>query len=288
MQTRSITITGALLVLAMPALAQEDISFKATAVADGLYMLEGVGGFAGGNLGLLAGADGVVLIDDGLEQYSAKLLAAVGEAAGAPVDFVINTHVHGDHVGGNAALHATGARIVAHDSIRARMVAEEAAPAALPELTFNDEMSFHLNGQHAHLVHVPRAHTDGDSVILFPDANVIHTGDAMFNGLFPFIDLDSGGSVDGYIAAQTRLIDLADEETRIIPGHGPLANRGDLVRARDMLVDAAARVQALLDKGMTGEEIVAANPLADYHDNWNWAFITTERMTETLIRALSD
>lgn len=288
MQTQLFTIPGALLVLAMPALAQEDISFKATAVADGLYMLEGVGGFAGGNLGLLAGEDGVVLIDDGLEQYSTKLLDAVGETAGAPVDFVINTHVHGDHVGGNAALHATGARIVAHDSIRVRMVDAEAAPEALPELTFNNEVSFHLNGQQAHLVHLPRAHTDGDAVILFPDANVMHTGDAMFNGLFPFIDLDSGGSVDGYIAAQTRLIDLANEETRIIPGHGPLANRGDLVRARDMLVDAAARVQALLDKGMSGEEIVAANPLADYHDNWNWDFITTERMTETLIRALSE
>ncbi|MBT8085493.1 MAG: MBL fold metallo-hydrolase, partial [Woeseia sp.] len=130
--------------------------------------------------------------------------------------------------------------------------------------------------------------TDGDAIIIFPDANVIHTGDAMFNGLFPFIDLDSGGSVGGFIAAQTRMIELANEETRIIPGHGPLANRADLVRARDMLADAETRVQALLDKGMSGEEILAANPLADYHDNWSWEFITTERMTESLIRALSD
>lgn len=288
MHIRWFTYLGAALLLSMPAAAQEDISFKSTKVADGIYMLEGVGGFAGGNLGLLAGDEGVVLIDDGLEQYSAKLLSAVGEAAGAPVDFVINTHVHGDHVGGNAALHAHGARVVAHDNIRVRMVASEAARDALPELTFNDEMTFHLNGQQARLMHVPHAHTDGDAVILFPEANVIHTGDAMFNGLFPFIDLDSGGSVAGFIAAQSRLIDMVDEETRIIPGHGPLANRADLIRARDMLVDAEARVQALLDKGMSGEEIVAANPLADYHDNWNWGFITTERMTQTLIRALSE
>jgi glyoxylase-like metal-dependent hydrolase (beta-lactamase superfamily II) len=251
-------------------------------------MLEGVGGFTGGNLGVLAGDDGVVLIDDGLEQYSDKLLAAVGEAAGAPVDFVINTHVHGDHVGGNSALHAQGARIVAHDSIRARMVASDAQPDALPELTFNDEMSFYLNGQQAHVMHVASAHTDGDAVILFPDANVIHTGDAMFNGLFPFIDLDSGGSVSGYIAAQSKLIKLANEETRIIPGHGPLANRADLVRARDMLVDAESRVRAMLDKGMNADAILAADPLADYGESWSWGFITTERMTQTLIRALSE
>lgn len=288
MQIRQFGYLVSAALLVAPALAQEDISFKTTQVADGIFMLEGVGGFVGGNLGVLAGSDGVVLIDDGLEQYSEMLLAAVGEAAGAKVDFVINTHVHGDHVGGNAALHAHGARVVAHDNIRARMVAEDTASDALPELTFSDQMTFHLNGQQAHLLHVASAHTDGDAVILFPAANVIHTGDAMFNGLFPFIDLDSGGSVSGFIAAQTRLIDLADEETRIIPGHGPLANRADLVRARDMLVDSAARVQALLDKGMSAEEILAANPLALYHDNWNWGFITTERMTQTLVRALSE
>ncbi|NND55270.1 MAG: MBL fold metallo-hydrolase [Gammaproteobacteria bacterium] len=278
-------LTAAFL-LACPALAQEEISFKSTQLADGLYMLEGVGGFTGGNLGLLAGADGVVLIDDGLEQYSAKLLTTVAATADAPVDFVINTHVHGDHVGGNAALHAQGARVVAHDSIRVRMLEADTAAAALPELTFTDEISFHLNGQSMQIMHVAQAHTDGDAVILFPDANAIHTGDVMFNGLFPFIDLDSGGTVSGFIEAQTRLIELSDEETRIIPGHGPLANRADLVRARDMLVDAAARVQALLDRGLDADAIKAANPLADYHDNWNWGFITTERMTETLLRAL--
>ncbi len=168
------------------------------------------------------------------------------------------------------------------------MVASDAARDALPELTFNNEMSFYLNGQRAHLLHVANAHTDGDAVIVFPEANVIHTGDTMFNGLFPFIDLDSGGSVSGFIAAQTRLINLANEETRIIPGHGPLANRADLVRARDMLADAESRIRALLDQGMTADAILAANPLADYGESWSWGFITTERMTQTLIRALSE
>ncbi|MGB5346031.1 MAG: MBL fold metallo-hydrolase [Woeseia sp.] len=288
MKIRQLGYLGAALILTAGAFAQDDISFKSTKLADGLYMLEGVGGFAGGNLGLLAGDDGVVLIDDGLEQYTAQLLEAVSAAAGARVDFVINTHVHGDHVGGNAALHSHGARIVAHDSIRARMVASDAARDALPELTFNNEMSFYLNGQRAHLLHVANAHTDGDAVIVFPEANVIHTGDTMFNGLFPFIDLDSGGSVSGFIAAQTRLINLANEETRIIPGHGPLANRADLVRARDMLADAESRIRALLDQGMKADAILAANPLADYGESWSWGFITTERMTQTLIRALSE
>lgn len=288
MSLRALTVAVVALLFGASADAQEDISFKSTRISDGLFMLEGVGGFAGGNLGLLAGDDGIVLIDDGMEQYSEKMLAAVSEAAGGDVDFVINTHEHGDHVGGNAALHAQGARVVAHDNIRVRMVASEARPEALPEITFNDQVTFHLNGQEARVMHVARAHTDGDSVILFPDANVIHAGDVMFNGLFPFIDLDTGGTLDGFIAAQTRLIDMADEETRIIPGHGPLANRADLVRARDMLVDAEARVQALLDRNMSAEDIVAANPLADYHEAWNWGFITTERMTESLIRALSE
>ena len=288
MQTRQLAHLGAALLLTTSAFAQDDISFKTTELAEGLYMLEGVGGFTGGNLGVLAGADGVILIDDGMEQYSAKLLAAVAEAAGAPVDFVINTHVHGDHVGGNAALHAQGARIVAHDNIRVRMIASDAAADALPELTFNDELTFHVNGQRAHLLHVERAHTDGDAVILFPDANVIHTGDTMFNGLFPFIDINTGGSLDGFIAAQSRLIELADEETRIIPGHGPLANRADLVRARDMLVDAAARVKALLDEDTAADEIIAAKPLAVYDADWSWGFIDADRMTEMLVRILSE
>jgi glyoxylase-like metal-dependent hydrolase (beta-lactamase superfamily II) len=287
MQTRWYGLAA--MALALTATAEEsDITFKSTALAPGLYMLEGTGGFAGGNLGLLTGADGVVLIDDGLEPLAEKMLAAVQKVSGDPVDFVINTHVHGDHVGGNAKLHQLGATVVAHDSIRQRMIDSDSAKDALPELTFSDEVTFHLNGHRAHVFHVEHAHTDGDAVIHFPDANVIHTGDAMFNGMFPFIDLDSGGSVDGYIAAQTRLIEMANDATRIIPGHGPLASRDDLVAARDMLADAKARVGKLVDDGLSEDEIVAKNPLADYHDDWSWDFITTERMTQTLYRALAN
>lgn len=280
-------VLAAGMLLAANVAAQDDIQFKSTQLGTGLYMLEGVGGFSGGNLGLLIGDDGVVLIDDGLEPLAGKTLAAVQKVSGAPVDFVINTHVHGDHLGGNAALHQHGATIVAHDSIRQRLLDSDAARDALPELTFAEEVTFHLNNHKARVLHVEHAHTDGDAIIHFAEANVIHTGDAMFNGLFPFIDLDSGGSVDGYITAQNLLLGMSDAETRIIPGHGPLANRGDLIRARDMLADARDRIQALLDDGVTADEILSQNPLADYAE-WSWDFITTERMTEQLVRGLSE
>ena len=246
-------------VFCMPVVAQEtEISYQSTELAPGLYMLEGQGGFAGGNLGLMTGADGVVLIDDGLPPLTDTLLAALGKLTKDPIEFVINTHVHGDHIGGNAILGKQGATIVAHDKLRQRLVAEgmtgangkEPAPRdALPVLTFSDSATFHLNGRDAFVFHVEHAHTDGDAVIHFRKDNVIHAGDAMFNGIFPFIDLDSGGSVEGYIAAQRRILDLADEETKIIPGHGPLANKKDLKAAVEMLETAHARVRALVDAG---------------------------------------
>lgn len=297
LKTMPLALLPAIFVLSSSVLVAQapGISFKPTEVAPGLYMLEGQGGFSGGNLGLLTGDDGVVLIDDGLPPLTGKLLAALEALTEDPVEFLINTHVHGDHIGGNEAFGKRDATIVAHDNLRRRLVADGmttpsgdvAAPKdALPVVTFSDSVTFHLNGREAFVFHVEHAHTDGDAVIHFRDDNVIHAGDAMFNGLFPFIDLDSGGSVDGYIAAQERILALADEETRIIPGHGPLADQNDLKVALQMIKDARARVRALVEAGQSEEQILAANPLADYHDDWNWGFITTERMTQTLIRAL--
>ncbi len=282
---------------ALPSAAQDaEISFKSTEVAPGIFMLEGRGGFTGGNLGLLIGDDGVVLIDDGLEPLADKTLAAVAEITRDPVDFVINTHLHGDHIGGNEAFHRAGATIISQDNTRLRLSEQVQAGTdddtvmatdALPQITFSHSMTFHLNGHEAFVFHVPAAHTDGDAIIFIRDANVLHTGDAMFNGIFPFIDLDSGGSVAGYIAAQEDMLSLAGPGTRIIPGHGPVADRDDLQASRDMLVDARDRVQHLINEGQSEDEVVAANPLAVYHDKWNWQFITTERMTRTLFRGLT-
>lgn len=287
---RGIVCTVALAAISGPAVAQNDaIRIQSTEVVPGLYVLEGADGqFAGGNMGLLVGDDGVVLIDDGLEPVGPALLDAIANLTGDPVDYLINTHVHGDHVGSNAAMHQAGATIVAHDNIRSRMASDSENPVpvtALPEITFNDSVTLHLNGMRLHVMHVASAHTDGDGIILFPDINVIHTGDVMFNGLFPFIDMDAGGSVEGYLAAQDRVIGLADDETIIIPGHGPLANKTDLQRTRNMIADCYARVRSLVAAGKSEEDIVAANPLADYHDDWNWDFITTERMTRSMVRA---
>jgi glyoxylase-like metal-dependent hydrolase (beta-lactamase superfamily II) len=273
---------------AVAAIAQEgEISWKSTEVVPGIYMLEGQGGFAGGNISLVIGEDGVVLIVDGIEPVAAVTVAAIESLTGDPVDFVINTHAHGDHIGANEAYRQKGATVVSHDNLRKQMIKDGSGASALPTLTFADEVTFHLNGHTARVFHVARAHTDGDAVIHFPEVNVIHAGDTMFNKLFPFIDMDSGGSVNGYIAAQKKIISMADAETRIIPGHGPLASKADLQAAVDMLEDARDRVAELVVAGKSVEEVVAENPLADYHDTWNWGFITTERMTQALFRSLT-
>lgn len=284
--------TIVLLVLAATSVAgAADNPFEATELAPGIFMLAGSGNeFVGGGVGLLVGDEYVVLIDDVIVPTAPQLLEKVQEIAGRPVDFVINTHVHGDHVGGNEQAAKNGAIIVAHDNLRRRMEADpklNTGPGALPVITFSDNVTFHVNGQQAFVFHVAQAHTDGDAVIHFRDANVIAAGDISFRGIFPFIDLDSGGSVAGFKAAMRRVIEIADDETKIITGHGPAGTRAGVEQDLAMLVDAEARVKALVDQGLTADEIVAANPLADYHDDYNWGFITTERMTRTLIRSLT-
>ena len=277
----------ALLVLLTPlASAQEaPAPIEHTEVADGIYMLHTVG-----SVGLLVGDDYVVMIDDSLRRTGDAVVAKAEELAGRPVDFVINTHVHGDHVGSNQTLAETGAIIVAHDNIRKRMLVDpelNTGPGALPVITFSDEVTFHINGHEARVFHLPKAHTDGDAAILFVEANVIAPGDIVFRGIFPYIDLDNGGSVAGYQAAMQTLIDMANEDTKFISGHGPMGTRAGLEQDLAMLNDAEALVKALIDKGMDEEQIVAANPLSKYHDQYNWQFITTERMTRTLIRSLT-
>jgi len=288
---RKASLLMALLAWAFVSHAQEmATSVKSSEVVPGIYLIEGADGFAGGNITLLVGDDQVVLIDDGVEPIAAALIDSVEEIAGRPVDFVINTHVHGDHVGSNAAYAEAGAVIIAHDNIRERIEIDPSlagGSGGLPHITFSDEVTFHAGGHTARVFHIVAAHTDGDAAIQFPEVNVIHAADVHFNYLFPYIDLDNGGSVAGFIAGQRRIMELADNDTIIIPGHGPLASKADLQVAVDMLVDAEALVKELVDQGMTQDEVVAANPLAIYHDKWNWGFITTERMTTTLYRSLA-
>lgn len=274
--------------------AAPQVTFKATELTPNLHMLEGVGGFGGGNVGLLTGEDGVVLVDDSFPPHTEQLLAAVAKVVKDPVDFVINTHVHGDHLGGNQALHSHGATIVAHDNVRERLkkqgmpTPDGTAPAPkemLPVLTFADAVTFHLNGQESYVFHVKDAHTDGDSVIHFRTADVIHAGDVFFNGMFPFIDIDNGGTVDGYIAAQEAILKLAGEKTRIIPGHGPLATPDDLKASVKMLKTAKKAIGDLIKAGKSIDEILEAKPLADFEAQ-SWQFIPTERMIRQVHRGL--
>ena len=289
--TKLISIAALLLTATFSFAQDTSASYKSTKVAPGIFVLEGDGVFAGGGISLLVGDDYNVLIDDGTLPFAPALLEVATSLAGGPIDFVINTHLHGDHVGGNAALADSGAVVYAHDNIRKRLLenpGDAGGPGGLPVITFSDEVTFHVNGLEAVVFHVKNAHTDGDAVIEFRGSNVIHAGDVLFNYVFPFIDLDNGGSVAGFVAAQRRILAMADSDTAIISGHGKIvASKNDLRAAIDMLVDAQARVEALVLDGKSEEEVLAANPLSDYHDTWNWNFITTERMTRTLYRSLT-
>lgn len=279
-----------LLVSGTAALAQDaEITFKSTQIEPGIFMVEAVGGFGGGNMAVLVGEGHVAMIDDGLPPLADELLAHVSETAGGSIDFMVNTHVHGDHAGGNALFAESGTVVFAHDNIRKRLLEDDSGaggPGGLPVVTFADGVTFHLGTIEARVIHMPMAHTDGDAVIHFPGANIIHTGDILFHALFPFIDLDSGGTVDGYVAAQKKIWSMADDNTRVIPGHGALTDKAGLKADIDMLVDGRALVKALVDQGMSEAEVLAANPLEKY-DAYSWGFITTEVMTRTLYRSLT-
>ena len=268
----------------------DEVTIKTTDLGNGVYMLEG----QGGNIGISVGEDGVFMIDDQFGRLAEKILAAVAEVTDKPVEYVLNTHWHGDHTGGNEAMAAEGATILSHDNVRARLKVGSAernvAPAveaALPVLTFSETTTFYWNGHEIHVFHFPNAHTDGDALVHFRDLNIMHLGDTFFAGRYPFIDLASGGTVDGYIANLEAVASLSDDETQIIPGHGPLSGKADVITMIDMLKGAKAAVKALVDKGMSEDDIVAADPLASYNDTYAWGFINGERFTRTLVQDLN-
>ena len=276
------------------AFAQQDFSkveVTSQKVAEGVYMLTG----AGGNIGLSVGADAAFLIDDQYAPMTPKIKAAVAALTSKPVRFVLNTHWHGDHTGGNKDLGESGTLIVAHENVRKRMTAEQfleafgmkvppADPAALPVVTFSDSVTFHLNGEEIYAFHIPPAHTDGDSIIQFRKANVLHGGDTFFNGMYPFIDLSTGGSVNGMIAAADRMLALAGDGTKIIPGHGPLATKVELKAFRDMLATARDRVAPLVKAGKTLEQVMAAKPLAELDAKWGQGFLKADTFVSILYK----
>ncbi len=266
--------------------AQEIDSVK---VSDSIHMLTG----KGGNIGVLIGEDGTLMIDDKFAPMTDTILTKVTKLGGSTPRFVINTHFHGDHTGGNENLGKAGSVIISHANVRKRLTVETVIKAfnkvtppqpkaALPLITFTRDITFHLNGETVNFMHVPAAHTDGDSIVHFQDANVIHAGDTMFNGFFPFIDTDHGGTVKGVIAAVDKLLALADDDTRIIPGHGPLANKQQLREYRDMLATAQERLVKIKAAGKTAAQAVAGKPLADLDAKWGNAMFTSDRWIEII------
>lgn len=282
------------LLLAFPVHAQmENITYESTEVAPGFFMTVGKnpdGPFGGGTSGFVVTEDYVALIDDGLAPPAAAMVAHITEVAGKAPDFLVNTHYHGDHTGANALFADAGAIVFAHHALRERLLANPASAggeSGIPVVTFGEGVTFHMNDVEAQVIHLPAAHTDGDAIVFAKDANVIFAGDIVFNEIFPFIDLDGGGSVDGFIAAQTKIATLADENTVIIPGHGALANLESMHKNIAMLVEGKKRVRKLVEAGMSEDEAVAADPLADYAATFGWFFIDAERMTRTFYKDLT-
>jgi len=252
----------------------------ATKINDTLTLLSGVGGFTGGNVIVSNGDDGMLIIDDKLptmtEQLS-KALAKIGDVSA--LRFVLNTHWHFDHVGGNAEL-GKSATIIAHTNVRKRLSTDQridifemdlpAGPAsALPVITFDDSLSIHLNGEEIQVVHMPNSHTDTDSIIYFSGSNVLHTGDLFFNGIFPFVDIQNGGNVENLAANIGKILNMFPDDVTIVPGHGPVANMTDLNRFHRMLTETIANVKTQIAANKSLDQIKASGVPAEWKD-WGW------------------
>ncbi len=270
----------------------ETVEIKTFDLGGGIYMLEGFGG----NIGVSAGEDGVIIIDDQYAPLTGKVMAAIRRLSDKPIRFVLNTHWHPDHTGGNERLGKEGAVIIAHDKTRDFMTAaqlidglKEAFPdAAIPVATFSDTLTFHMNGETIRAFHVPNAHTAGDAVVHFQEADVIHTGDAYFNGFYPFIDVERGGSIDGMIAFYEDLIAMAGPQTKIIPGHGAVANRDNVRTYQEMLIDVRGRVAAAIEAGTSLEDLIAAEPLKDLDPVYGGNIIKAPDFLAMVFRELSE
>jgi len=291
-------VLPALLALALPATVvgqqQPDwsaVQIRTQEVGPGVYVLFG----QGGNMAVSVGADGAYLVDDQFAPLTTKIRAAIAALTDQPVRFVVNTHWHGDHTGGNENFGQSGSFLVAHQNVRRRLnpaefkdlmgSTQQAPPDALPVLTFTSELTFHWNGETIHVFHVPRSHTDGDAIIHFIRADVIHMGDTFFNGRYPFIDTQSGGTVQGMIASSELVLGMLGPRTRLIPGHGDVTDAAGLRAYRDMLVTARDRIAPMVARGMSADAVVAAKPTADLDTTWG---ANSERFVRAVYTSLAE
>jgi glyoxylase-like metal-dependent hydrolase (beta-lactamase superfamily II) len=266
---------------AMP--APPDVKVETVSIAPGIYMLVG----RGGNVGLTVGTDGTAIIDDQFDDMAPKLRAAIAMLSAQPAKFVINTHLHGDHTGGNDQFGRAGAVIIAHENVRKRLGSDQVNPSnnqpiparareALPVVTFADSASLHFNGDELEFTHLPNAHTETDIVVRFRKANVVHMGDC-FTGGFPFIDGNTGGTLDGLIKAHERVLPTIDDDTKVIRGHGPLGNKKELKAYHDMLVVVRDRIAKLVKTGKSQEDVVTARPTKEFEEKYGGANFNAEQ-----------
>lgn len=266
--------------LVSPLMAQTDrfanVNIETVSVAGKVSMLVG----SGGNIGVSAGEDGLLIIDDQYAPLAGRIKEALARLSPQAPKFLLNTHFHGDHTGGNAEF-GIDSIIIAHENVRQRLSEQGAAASALPVVTFNDDVSLHFNGEEITLIHMPRGHTDTDSVVMFSESNVIHMGDHFFNGGFPFVDLASGGTVQGYISNLERALSWIENDTRVIPGHGPLASKADLLNFYNVVKDTSIVIRVMKSQGLSKEEIVAQG-LDPMYESWGQGFIDESRWIETV------
>lgn len=281
------------LLAAAPLAAQQDFSqveIKASKVRGNIWILNGTGG----NIGVSVGPDGVLIVDDKFAPLAEKIRAALKEVGGGQLKFILNTHWHGDHTGANPVF-GPEAPIIAHTNVRQRLATEQRRgervtppmdPKGWPVITFDDSVSVHFNGEEIRVLHFPHGHTDGDSIIFFTGSNVAHLGDDFFAGRFPFVDLESGGDVEGLAENIAEVIDELPADAAIIPGHGPLSTLDDLKTYHRMLVETTNLVRHKMEAGKTLEQIKAEG-LPEKWKDWGSGFINTERWLETIHKSLS-
>ncbi len=272
----------------------DKVKIKIVKAAENVHMLMG----SGGNIGVCTGDDGVFLVDDQFAPLTEKIKAAIGKISNKDIRFLINTHWHFDHVGGNENIGEAGAVIIAHENVRNRMSTDQfidffqkqipASPKiALPIITFTQDITFHLNEDEIHVFHVKNAHTDGDAIVYFQNSNVIHTGDIYFASLYPFIDTGSHGSVNGVIDAARYVLSIIDDDTKVIPGHGHLSNKAELSEYVDMLINLRDKISKPISEGKTLNEIQAEKPTQEYDEKWGHGFLSPDQFVQILYNDLS-
>lgn len=292
MKNRWLGFIGGIMVLCLAGgVHGQEVTIKATRVAGNVYMLEG----SGGNIGVSAGKDGILIVDDQFARLADKIRAALKDINSGDLEFVLNTHWHGDHTGGNKVF-GREATLIAHRNVRQRLASggkrpgrtiDPAPEEALPVITFDSSLSIHFNGEEIEVRHAPKSHTDGDGAVYFTESKVLHMGDLFFSGLLPFVDLASGGSVEGLIHSIEKAVGDLSGDVKIIPGHGPLSTLDDLKTYHTMLVETTGVIRAGMKAGKSLEEVKTAG-LPSKWDSWSWSFISTEKWIETVYNSYSN